>query len=143
VKDFWGKLSKILLFCLVLLIPTQLGKHFWFNWSSVLGIRVDYFSPTVYLIDLVFLVWMIINCLGQNKRKIRFNFSLLLVLIFIGLNVLVSVNKWLAFYKWIRLGELVYFGFWVFKNKKVVGNVYSLLGNSRIVFGFGTNIKRW
>jgi hypothetical protein len=123
VKDFWGKLSKILLFCLVLLIPTQLGKHFWFNWSSVLGIRVDYFSPTVYLIDLVFLVWMIINCLGQNKRKIRFNFSLLLVLIFIGLNVLVSVNKWLAFYKWIRLGELVYFGFWVFKNKKVVGNV--------------------
>ena len=41
------KISKIILFWLLLLIPTQLGKHFWFDWSLVWGMRVDYFSPTV------------------------------------------------------------------------------------------------
>jgi hypothetical protein len=36
VKEFWGKVEKISLFWLILLIPTQLGKHFWFDWSTVL-----------------------------------------------------------------------------------------------------------
>jgi hypothetical protein len=124
VKGFWGKVSKILLFWLILLIPTQLGKHFWFDWSSVLGVRIDYFSPTFYLVDLFFLLWLVSNFLiGNKKRKRSFSFWYLLCFIFIGINILVSVNKWVAVYKWVKVFELGYFAFWVLKNKRVVGNI--------------------
>jgi hypothetical protein len=124
VKGFWGKVSKILLFWLILLIPTQLGKHFWFDWSSVLGVRIDYFSPTIYLIDLVFLVWFISSLLVEDrKNRWNFNFWCLLCFVFVVINILVSVNRWVAVYKWVRVLELGYFAFWVLRNKKVVGNI--------------------
>ena len=123
MKEFWGKVSKILLFWLILLIPTQLGKHFWFDWSSVLGIRIDYFSPTFYLVDLIFLFWLVADFWGRRKKKVSFKVGFLFVLGFVVLNILVSVNKWLAVYKWLRVAELVYFGFWVFKNKRVVKSI--------------------
>jgi hypothetical protein len=121
VKGFWGKVSKILLFWLILLIPTQLGKHFWFDWSSILGIRIDYFSPTFYLVDLIFLLWFVSNLLVESKKKKwGFNFWYLLGIVFVGINILVSVNKFVAIYKWLRVVELGYFGFWVYKNKKII-----------------------
>ena len=55
MKEGLEKISKIILFWLLLLIPTQLGKHFWFDWSLVWGMRVDYFSPTDYGIDILYL----------------------------------------------------------------------------------------
>jgi hypothetical protein len=38
---------------IVLLLPTQLGKHFWPDWSLVEGIRVDYLAPTLYVTDVL------------------------------------------------------------------------------------------
>jgi hypothetical protein len=124
VKEFLDKIEKMSLFGLILLIPTQLGKHFWFDWTSVLGIRIDYFSPTVYLIDLVFLVWLVSSLLiGDRKKRCNFSFWCLLGIVFVIINVLVSANKWVAIYKWVRVAELGYFAFWVFKNKRRVGNI--------------------
>ena len=124
MKGFWGKVTKILLFLLILLIPTQLGKHFWFDWSTVLGIRIDYFSPTFYLVDLVFVLWLITNLLAESKkRKWEVSFWCLLGLVFVGINILVSINKWVAVYKWLRVVELGYFWFWVVKNKRIVGDI--------------------
>jgi len=119
VKEFWGKISKILLFVVILLIPTQLGKHFWFDWSSVLGIRIDYFSPTVYLIDLVWILLVIFNFQFSIFNKL-FNFKNFLIFVFILINILIAQNKWVAVYKWVRLGELFWFGWYVYKNKKLV-----------------------
>ena len=45
-------LESLYLLCLVFL-PTQLGKHFWPQYSYVLGIRIDYLSPTLYFFDLL------------------------------------------------------------------------------------------
>jgi len=119
VKEFWGKISKILLFGVILLIPTQLGKHFWFDWSSVLGIRIDYFSPTVYLIDLVWILLVIFNFQFSIFNKL-FNFKNFLILLFVVINILIAQNKWVAVYKWARLGELFWFGWYVYRNKKIV-----------------------
>jgi hypothetical protein len=126
VKDFGGKVSKILLFVVILLIPTQLGKHFWFDWSSVLGIRIYYFSPTLYLIDLMWILLVIFNFQfstrlsdGQVFNKL-FNFRNFLILVFVLINVLIAKNKWVAGYKWLRLGELFWFGWYVYKKKKLV-----------------------
>jgi len=57
------KLENISFYLLILLLPTQLGKHFWPDFSSVMGIRVDYLSPTIYLTDLIvgllFIAWLL------------------------------------------------------------------------------------
>ena len=58
---FISKLRNILLFLFLLLIPTQLGRHFWPEWSYVLGIRVDYLSPVLYLVDIIWILLLISN----------------------------------------------------------------------------------
>lgn len=40
----------------IFFMPTQLGKHFWPESSYVLGLRVDYLSPTLYFTDILMLV---------------------------------------------------------------------------------------
>lgn len=47
------RLERLLLFLTVLFLPTQLGKHFWPEFSSVYSLKVDYLSPTVYFWDLL------------------------------------------------------------------------------------------
>lgn len=36
-------------FVLLLLLPNQLGLHFWPSWTTIQGLRLDYLSPTFYL----------------------------------------------------------------------------------------------
>src|SRR5438309_11425305 len=56
-----------LLYLLVLVfLPTQFGKHFWPSFSSVLGIRVDYLSPTVYVTDLI-IIFLFITTLFTKQ----------------------------------------------------------------------------
>jgi hypothetical protein len=94
------------LFLFLLLIPTQLGRHFWPEWSYVLGIRVDYLSPTLYLLDLIWLV-LFGNEILKNYKKISIKkylkFEYLVILGFVGVNILIAVNPWVAVYKWLRL----------------------------------------
>ena len=109
------------LFLFLLLIPTQLGRHFWPEWSYILGIRVDYLSPTLYLLDLI---WMgiLVKSLKSKVYQVKnfFNFKTLLIFGFVGINILMAVNPWVAIYKWLRLSQLI-ISFWYFtKNKQVV-----------------------
>jgi hypothetical protein len=127
VKEMQQKLSKILLFLLLFLIPTQLGKHFWFDWSMVLGIRIDYLSPTLYLVDLIWIVLFILNLIKPSvfrtsplKKETFLNFKHFLVFGFVVINILLAQNRWIAVYKWARIGQLVWFGYYVFKNKNLV-----------------------
>src|SRR3972149_3010131 len=50
---YFKSINKILFFFLILLLPTQLGKHFFIPLSYLSGVRVDYLAPTVYLTDLI------------------------------------------------------------------------------------------
>jgi len=115
------------LFLFLLLIPTQLGRHFWPEWSYVLGIRVDYLSPTLYLLDLVWIILLISNLIKPSalrasplKKATFFRFKYLLILGFVAINILIAVNPWVAAYKWLRIGQLV-ISFWYFrKNKELI-----------------------
>ena len=111
------------LFLFLLLIPTQLGKHFWPEWSYLLGIRVDYLSPTLYLLDLIWLILIGSNFL-KNYKKIAFkkylNFKYFLVMGFIGINILIAVNPWVAFYKWLRMVQILITFFYFKKNKTLI-----------------------
>ncbi|MBI2008703.1 O-antigen ligase family protein [Candidatus Amesbacteria bacterium] len=88
---------------LLLLLPTQLGYHFWPPWSLVHGIRVDYLSPTLYFTDiLIFLLFLISNFRLRIPAY---------AIAFAVLNVLLSYSPHIAIYNWLRLLEY----FWLFK----------------------------
>ena len=70
-----------LIIILTLLSPSQLGFHFWPDWSLVNGIKIDYLSPTVYLTDLIFMGLLIVSIIKFHKSK----FLKLLTAIFLGL----------------------------------------------------------
>lgn len=57
-KESWllnQDLNTNLFYLLVLILPIQLGYHFWPNFSFIFGARVDYLSPTIFLTDLLIL----------------------------------------------------------------------------------------
>src|SRR3972149_7133823 len=58
-----NKLHRYFFYLLLVLLPTQLGYHWWPSWALVLGRRIDYLSPTLYVTDIliffVILFWVI------------------------------------------------------------------------------------
>src|SRR3989344_9415701 len=66
-------------YLLILFLPTQLGRHFWPNFSFVSGIRIDYLSPTLYATDifilLIFVFWLFGVChrerIPQGRISLR------------------------------------------------------------------------
>jgi len=93
-------------------LPTQLGRHFWPDFASVLGIRVDFLSPTIYLTDVfvlvIFILWLFrslqnltLKALKRKDKKIIFKpyflhfakspfLVFIFVFLFLILNVLIS-----------------------------------------------------
>lgn len=75
------RLEQTLLFLTLLFLPTQLGKHFWPQFSYIYSLKIDYLSPTLYFWDLLVgclgLVWI----LGKPKvNKIALNLFLFFML---------------------------------------------------------------
>jgi len=131
---FW---EKTLLFILILL-PTQLGKHFWPKDSFIFGLKIDYLSPTLYLQDF-FILFLILLWARKNATKLfSRKFVILLFFFFLlgALNILFSLRPLIALFFWIRLSEFLFFGFIVSQNaKKVAGLLYKVLPGL-IIFEF-------
>ena len=90
----------------LLLIPTQLGRHFWLRESSVIGIRIDYLSIIFYLTDLLWLLWIVRNKeIKKSLNSKNLNFNNLIFIIFIGINIILATAKWVALYRWLRIGQ--------------------------------------
>jgi len=146
-----SRLEKFLNYLLVFLLPTQLALHFWPSSSFVFGIRVDYLSPTVYLTDilffLVFTIWakkahkQIALFVNKHKRYIYLFIALALV------NTVFSTSFFPSIVKWIKLLELIIFGYYVwarsdiFKSKTTLTVLFysliffSVIGISQFVLG--------
>lgn len=71
-----NKLEKLLLFLTVLFLPTQLGRHFWPEFSFVYSLPVDYLSPTLYFWDILVLL-LCTTFLLQSKPINRIALNLL------------------------------------------------------------------
>jgi hypothetical protein len=109
-------LNRFFFILFLFLLPTQFGKHFFFDFSYLSGIRVDYLAPILYLSDLVFFVLLIINI-----KKIKFLFNdrrLFLFIFFLFLNLLFAQNKFLATYSYMRLIEFILI-FFLFKKSRL------------------------
>lgn len=92
-------LEKLFFFLTVLFLPTQLGKHFWPDFSFIYSLRIDYLSPTIYFWDLLVLaltiIWLsqlLINKFIHPKNKqIKVNHKFLFLLLFFFLTQSMSI----------------------------------------------------
>lgn len=106
----------------LIFLPTQLGYHFWPDWAMVLGRRVDYLSPTVFLSDIL-IFGVLFFWLKNSFPKILYSKQLLLFLVFVGCNIFFATDKPVAVYKWIKVAECVALGWYIVKTKPSLATV--------------------
>lgn len=105
------------------MIPTQLGKHYWGEWSSVFGVRIDYLSIIIYLTDIVWVLWTVKQLRITNYQlriKKLFTFRNIVLMLMIGVNIIFAQNKVVAIYRWLRIGQWWLTWRLVSKNKKKI-----------------------
>lgn len=120
---------------LLLLLPTQLGKHFWPDSAFIFGIRVDYLSPTVYLTDMVvvllLIVWLLEKWTGRwlDKWISRFKqskfYSPIYLPVYLSIYLLIhslfiAQNQGAAFYKLVKIVEFLLLGFYAYRNSRFI-----------------------
>lgn len=92
----------LIFFSLFLLLPSQLGKHFWPSSAFVLGERVDYLSPTLYATDIIIALLLFFQVL---QGKLGVSKKIILPLLPILISVLISANFYGSLYASIKLVE--------------------------------------
>ena len=123
---FWSlnlaKISELFFYLLILFLPTQLGKHFWPNFSFVFGLRLDYLSPTFYFTDLliilIFIVTLpkLITALINARKKYLLIFMLLVGFLLLG--IVDARNYWAGIYGIIKFLEFSFLAYYVSQNYK-------------------------
>lgn len=101
-----NKKDLIFFYLLILILPTQLGKHFWPQFSFINGLRIDYLSPTLYLTDIVILlifIFSIKELLVKIQKKYFSVFLLFISLLLTG--ILISKNPGAGLYGLIKFLE--------------------------------------
>lgn len=121
------KIQLGLFFILVLLLPSQLGWHFWPDWSVIQGVRVDYFSPTIHLTDIVVATIFFFEIIKKKKLNLKSVLQVKtwgvasFISLFVFLNIYLSVSPAVTVYKWVKFFEMGVLGWWIFKNKSLRG----------------------
>lgn len=139
-----GKLEQLLLYLLIFIIPFQIGKHFWPQWSLLSGIRIDYLSPTLHPSDIViglifalFFFRMIVVFLKHKAGKIRLNRNtLLLIFLFLVLSAgtLQAKSPEAAFVGLVRVLEFLFLGMYIASQKHLDKTIIVLLLVSGVIF---------
>lgn len=146
-------LQRFLLYLLLLLLPIQLGRHFFFDFSKIAGIRSDYLAPTIYLTDFIILLMIaaesvfslrsLVFCLKNNKR-IKFykpaKLLLLVICYLLFINLFVAKNPWVSWYKTIKITEFILLGFIIVKLKP---KIFNLLIPLSIAIIYSSIIALW
>ncbi len=95
-------------FLFILFLPTQLGKHFFFPFSYLSGVRVDYLAPTLYLSDILTIILLLLNIKDivlflKNKKTLFFLLVLLMPVAF-------SQSQVISLYYYLRVLEVILLG---------------------------------
>ncbi|MCL4360478.1 O-antigen ligase family protein [Patescibacteria group bacterium] len=118
---------RFMFFLLIVLLPTQIGYHWWPDWSIVLGRRVDYLSPTLYATDVALLILVALWIMGSDiisrtAVRVRTSGPLPVVLVFgcilfAGANIWESVRIPETLYAWGKALEFAMLGYYVIAEK--------------------------
>ena len=119
----WDRLEKYLNYLLVFLLPTQLAQHFWPSFAFVFGTRVDYLAPSIYLTDVLFLVIFLPWAAGSYKKIFgfiwKYKYYIFPFFLLAILNTAFSSSVSPTIYKWVKLSELIAFGFYVWARPEI------------------------
>jgi O-antigen ligase len=117
----------ILFYIILLALPLNLGKHFIFDFSYSEGALIDYALPTVYVQDLLILLFLVLHvvlCRTLPKKSIY----LLPLILLLLLNILTSANIFASVYFASRLVIYSFFALISTKYlKKISGKALILL----------------
>ena len=125
------KLQHLIFVILLIFLPTQIGLHFWPSWAFVNGVRVDYFSPTLYLTDVLIFILVMLNLFqhlkqarpgraGVERSRNKFGMTQFIYCVtglLILLNISFSLSPFVTFYKWIKVAELVFLAWYINQHK--------------------------
>lgn len=138
LSNLLPNIEGILFSLLILLLPTQLGKHFWPDFSIVSGIRVDYLSPTLYGTDIIifflFVLWFFQKIQRSKFKTQRYKSEVNIfagVLLFLLFNIFVSQNIWNGLYHMLKFLEFSFFTYYVaslIKTIVQIKKIFFLLG---------------
>ena len=142
-----SRLEQILFYALLLFLPTQLGKHFWPDFSLVSGIRIDYLSPTLYFTDILLLL-LFLTVFVTHEKKFVFDLpsrTTILVLggfLFLLTNIIFSLNPLNGLYALLKLAEMVFFGWYISRTTQTTRQVmvifislsFGVLGEAVLAF---------
>lgn len=152
-RSTFNRLESALYYLLILFLPTQLGKHFWPDFSSVLGVRIDYLSPTIFFTDslifLLFVFWAIriLNVKHEKKSKIKnqksktqfkiqnHTTSFVFVILFLVINIVISGRILGGLYSWVKFLEMSFVAYYSAKfigEKRHIRKVIAIFGASVI-----------
>lgn len=119
-----NRIPQLFFYSTIILLPFQLGYHFWPPFSFVSGLRVDYLSPTLYVSDLAiggFLLSVILEKLKNRPVKITIKNYLwpIVFLVVVISGILFSFNPLAGFYQLFKLIEFSLFAIFVAHSKDV------------------------
>lgn len=90
------RLQKITFLLIVFCISFQVGYHFWPEFAYISGVRVDYLSPTFYLLDILILLFVALSVPIIVKQKITFTKDKLLKVLILLFSVSLIVNFFMS-----------------------------------------------
>jgi hypothetical protein len=126
------KLQQLVFALLLIFLPSQLGLHFWPDWAFINGVRVDYFSPTLYLTDILVGLLFLLSVRRLPRQSLRSFLAMTGIAIFVLLNIYFSYSPFVTIYKWLKVIEFGFLVWWMAKHKPrlkllIVPIIYSFL----------------
>lgn len=107
------------IFIFTAFLSSQLGKHFFFSFSYLSGVRIDYLAPTLYLTDILSfpLIILFLFRVTRNAKRSYNTFPIsssifLFICFLISINYFFSLSKPLWMYNALRIiqwSSIVYF----------------------------------
>lgn len=114
------KIESVLLFLTLLFLPTQLGKHFWPEFSYIYSLKIDYLSPTLYFWDVLVLGLILTWILSKPKiNKLALNL-LLIFLLTQSLSLLGAQNIGAGLVRLEQYAIAGFFGLYLASNKRQI-----------------------
>ncbi len=129
---FFDKINRWFIYLFLLLLPTQLGKYFFFPFSYLSGVRVDYLAPTIFLTDILVIILVILNI--KSVLKIFSNKWVAGFLLLLVLGGFFAQSTEIFLYRLIKIIELLCV-FAIFKYKKISPKAMFLAFFCGAVFG--------
>lgn len=115
---------QVLISLLIFFLPSQLGKHFFFNFSYLNGVRVDYLAPTIYLSDFIIFLLIAINI--RKIKNIFKNKIFISIILIAAINIVFAISKEVALYRWIKIVEVFCLFYVLNQNKQIPKNLITI-----------------